>query len=100
MRARRWLPVQTQARGFPATTGPRRSQTNPGDAAMAWLLAAAVVLAVLAGLCSAAETALLHLARGGSRDRARPGLNGHSPQLQAVLAEPGQYLSVLLVTRV
>jgi CBS domain containing-hemolysin-like protein len=67
---------------------------------MAWLLAAAAVLAVLAGLCSSAETALLHLARGGSRDRARPGLNGHSPHLHAVLADPGRYLSVLLATRV
>jgi CBS domain containing-hemolysin-like protein len=75
---------------------------------MVWLLAAAIVLAVLAGLCSSAETALLHLARAGSRDRARPGPNGHAPKgpnghapdLQAVLAEPGRYLSVLLVLRV
>jgi CBS domain containing-hemolysin-like protein len=67
---------------------------------MAWLLAAALVLAVVAGLCSSAEVALLHLARAGARDRARPGPNGHSPRLQAILAEPERYLSVLVVTRV
>jgi CBS domain containing-hemolysin-like protein len=67
---------------------------------MAWLLAAAVVLAVLAGLCSSAEIALLHLARAGGRDRAKPRPNGHPPKLQAVLAEPGRYLSVLVVARV
>ena len=67
---------------------------------MAWLFAAALALAVLAGLCSSAEIALLRLARAGGRDRGRPGANGYSPKLQAVLAEPGRYLSVLMVIRV
>jgi CBS domain containing-hemolysin-like protein len=67
---------------------------------MAWLFAAALALAVAAGLCSSAEIALVRLARAGGRDRTRPGPNGYSPRLQAVLAEPRSYLSVLLVTRV
>src|SRR6516225_9430959 len=67
---------------------------------MAWLLAAALALALAAGFCSSAEIALLRLARAGGRDRARPGPNGYSPRLQAVLAEPRRYLSVLMVIRV
>ena len=67
---------------------------------MAWLVAAAVALAVLAGLCASAEIALLRMARTGSRDRARDGSNGQSPQLQAVLAEPRRHLSVLLAIRI
>ena len=67
---------------------------------MAWLVAAAVALAVLAGLCASAEIALLRMARTGSRDRARDGSNGQSPQLQAVLAEPGRHLSVLLAIQI
>jgi CBS domain containing-hemolysin-like protein len=67
---------------------------------MAWLFAAALALAVVAGLCASAEIAFLRLARAGGRDRGRPGPNGYSPKLQAVLAEPGRYLSVLMVVRV
>jgi CBS domain containing-hemolysin-like protein len=67
---------------------------------MAWLVAAAVALAVLAGLCASAEIALLRMARTGSRDRPRDGSNGQSPQLQAVLAEPRRHLSVLLAIRI
>jgi CBS domain containing-hemolysin-like protein len=64
---------------------------------MAWLFAAALALAVTAGLCSSAEVALLRLARAGGRDRTRPGPDGYSPQLQAVLADPRRYLSMLAV---
>jgi CBS domain containing-hemolysin-like protein len=67
---------------------------------MAWLFAAALALAVVAGLCASAEIAVLRLARASGRDRGRPGPNGYSPKLQAVLAEPGRYLSVLMVVRV
>ena len=67
---------------------------------MAWLVAAAVVLAVVAGLCASAEIALLRMARTGGRDRARDGANGQSAQLQAVLAEPRRHLSVLLAVRI
>jgi CBS domain containing-hemolysin-like protein len=67
---------------------------------MAWLVAAALALAVAGGLCSSAEIALFRIARAGGRDRARDGSNGHTPGLQAILAEPRRYLSVLLVIRV
>jgi CBS domain containing-hemolysin-like protein len=67
---------------------------------MAWLFAAALALALAAGLCSSAEIALIRLARAGGRDRTRPGPNGYSPRLQAVAADPRSYLSVLLVMRV
>jgi CBS domain containing-hemolysin-like protein len=67
---------------------------------MAWLFAAALALAVAAGLCSSAEIAILRLARAGGHDRAWQGPDGYSPRLQAVLTEPRSYLSVLLVMRV
>jgi CBS domain containing-hemolysin-like protein len=66
---------------------------------MAWLLAAALALAVAAGLCAAAEIALFRMVRAGGRDRARDGSNGHPPPVQALLAEPRRYLSVLLAIR-
>ena len=67
---------------------------------MAWLFVAAIALAVVAGLCASAEIALSRLARAGGRDRGRPGPNGYSAKLNAVLAEPRRYLSVLMVMRV
>ena len=66
---------------------------------MAWLLAAAVVLAVAAGLCASAEIALFRMVRAGGRERARDGSNGNSSSVQAILAEPRRYLSVLLAIR-
>src|SRR5215470_14739400 len=77
----------------------RRAGENPGDAAMAWLLAAAVVLAVAAGLCASAEIALFRMVRAGGRERARDGSNGNSSPVLAILAEPRRYLSVLLAIR-
>ena len=67
---------------------------------MAWLVVAAVALALVAGLCASAEIALFRMARTSGRDRARDGSNGQSPQLQAVLVEPRRYLSVLMAVRV
>jgi len=67
---------------------------------MAWLLAAALALALAAGLCASAEIALLRMVRAGGRDRAKDGSNGHSPALQAILAEPRRYLSVLMAIRI
>ena len=49
---------------------------DPGDAAMVWLLAAAVALAVAAGLCASAEIALFRMVRAGGRERAKDGPNG------------------------
>jgi CBS domain containing-hemolysin-like protein len=66
---------------------------------MAWLVAAAVAVAVAAGLCASAEIALFRMVRAGGRERGRDGQNGHSPPLQAILAEPRRYLSVLLAIR-
>jgi CBS domain containing-hemolysin-like protein len=80
-------------------TGTGQAGENPGDAAMALLLAAAVVLAVAAGLCASAEIALFRMVRAGGRERARDGSNGNSSAVQAILAEPRRYLSVLLAIR-
>src|SRR5215471_2154763 len=66
---------------------------------MAWLLAAAVVLAVAAGLCASAEIALFRMVRAGGRERARNGSNGNPASVQAILAEPRRYQSVLLAIR-
>jgi magnesium and cobalt exporter, CNNM family len=66
---------------------------------MAWLFAAALALAVAAGLCASAEIALFRMVRAGGRERSRDGANGHPPPLQAILAEPRRYLSVLLAIR-
>ncbi|HEV3068289.1 MAG TPA: CNNM domain-containing protein, partial [Streptosporangiaceae bacterium] len=66
---------------------------------MAWLVAAALALAVAAGLCASAEIALFRMVRAGGRERTRDGSNGHPPALQAILAEPRRFLSVLLAIR-
>jgi CBS domain containing-hemolysin-like protein len=67
---------------------------------MAWLVAAALVLALLAGLCAATEVALIRVSRAGAREltRARPGRG--SGRLQAVLADAPVYLSVLLLVQI
>jgi len=66
---------------------------------MAWLVAAAVALALAAGLCVSAEIALFRMVRAGGRERAKNGSNGNSSAVQAILAEPRRYLSVLLAIR-
>jgi CBS domain containing-hemolysin-like protein len=60
---------------------------------MAWLVAAAVVLVLLAGLCVSTEVALIRVAREGA-DGARTG------PLTAVLADAPVYLSVLLLIQI
>ncbi len=70
---------------------------------MAWLIVAAIVLAVLAGLCVTGEVALTRVSRSGAGDlgRGRKSRRGRAAsRLQAVLAEPGRYLAVLLLARV
>ena len=80
-----------------------------------WLAAApaAVVLALVAGLCASAEVALIGVVRAGdtglgSRGASRGSAREQHPQrddaadsrrLRRVLAEPAAYLSVLLVAR-
>ena len=66
---------------------------------MAWLVAAALALAITAGLCASSEVALVRVGRAGARDGDRAnGGRGHR-RLQAVLAEPSRYLGVLLLVR-
>src|SRR6516225_9181606 len=93
------LPDRTPGRpGKPGTTG--RSQTNPGDAAMGWLVAAAVVLALLAGLCVSTEVALIRVARGGTGELSRTRAGDGAGRLTAVLADAPVYLSVLLLIQI
>jgi CBS domain containing-hemolysin-like protein len=66
---------------------------------MGWLLVAAVVLALFAGLCSSADTALLRVSRAGAKELATSA-NEPSPPLSAVLAEVPKYIAVLLLARV
>ncbi len=66
---------------------------------MAWLLVGALVLMLLAGWCTSAETALVRLSRAGARELGRSAGEAVEP-LQAVLTDVPRYLSVLLFTRV
>jgi CBS domain containing-hemolysin-like protein len=69
---------------------------------VAWLIIAAVLLALLAGLCASAEVALMRVSRSGAGELARsPGLRGRAAiRLQAVLADPARHLAVLLLIRI
>ena len=66
---------------------------------MGWLLVAALVLMLLAGWCTSAETALLRVSRAGAKELGRSGGEAAEP-LQAVLADVPRYLSVVLLARV
>ncbi|HEV2371666.1 MAG TPA: hemolysin family protein [Streptosporangiaceae bacterium] len=74
---------------------------------MAWLVVAALVLAVVAGVCASAEVALVRtraigaggVARGGGREGVPAADREGSRQLEAFLADPSRYLSVLLLVR-
>ena len=70
---------------------------------MVWLIVAALVLALFAGLCASAEVALMRASRSGAGElaRSRTGRRRRAAtRLQAVLAEPARYLAVLLLARV
>ena len=67
---------------------------------MAWLVAAAVVLALLAGLCVSTEVALIRVARGGAGELGRTRAGDGARRLTAVLADAPVYLSVLLLIQV
>jgi CBS domain containing-hemolysin-like protein len=67
---------------------------------MAWLVAAAVVLALLAGLCVATEVAFIRISRAGARDLTRAREGRGSGRLPAVLADAPVYLSVLLLVQI
>src|SRR5215467_13164918 len=66
---------------------------------MGWLILAAAVLVLFAGLCASADTALLRVSRAGAKELATSGRQA-SPPLQAVLAEVPKYVAVLLLARV
>jgi magnesium and cobalt exporter, CNNM family len=67
---------------------------------MPWLVAAALALAIAAGVCASAEVALIRASRVSPRELAGAGAQADFRHLQAVLADPSRYLSVLLVARV
>ena len=66
---------------------------------MGWLVVAGVVLALFAGLCASADTALLRVSRAGAKELATSA-SEPSPPLQVVLAEVPKYIAVLLLLRV
>src|SRR6266567_2770459 len=66
---------------------------------MALLILAAAALALFAGLCASADTALLRVSRAGAKELATSGREASAP-LQAVLAEVPKYIAVLLLARV
>ena len=65
---------------------------------MGWLLVAALVLMLVAGWCTSAETALLRVSRAGAKELGRSAGEAAEP-LQAVLADAPRYLSVVLLVR-
>jgi CBS domain containing-hemolysin-like protein len=67
---------------------------------MAWLVAAAVVLALLAGLCVSTEVALTRVSRGGTGELSRARGGRGSGRLTSVLADAPVYLSVLLLIQI
>ncbi|HEY6279604.1 MAG TPA: hemolysin family protein [Streptosporangiaceae bacterium] len=67
---------------------------------MPWLVAAAVVLALVAGLCVSTEVALIRVSRGGTGELGRARAGRGSRRLTAVLADAPVYLSVLLLIQI
>jgi CBS domain containing-hemolysin-like protein len=66
---------------------------------MGWLIAAAILLMFLAGLCVTGEVALARAARIGAQELARSGHSGPA-QAEAVLTEAPRYLNMLLLLRI
>src|SRR5215468_10606200 len=67
---------------------------------MAWLVAAAVVLVLVAGLCVATEVAFIRVSRAGVRELSRARGGRGAGRLPAVLADAPVYLSVLLLVQI
>src|SRR5215471_4623319 len=67
---------------------------------MAWLVAAALVLVLLAGLCVATEVAFIRISRAGARGLTRGRRRRGTGRLPAVLADAPVYLSVLLLVQI
>jgi CBS domain containing-hemolysin-like protein len=66
---------------------------------MGWLIAAAILMTLLAGLCVTGEVALARAARIGAQELARTGSRGPT-EIEEVLAEGPRYLNSLLLLRV
>jgi CBS domain containing-hemolysin-like protein len=66
---------------------------------MGWLIAAAVLLTILAGLCVTGEVALTRAARIGAQELARGGRRGPA-EAEVMIAEGPRYLDTLLLLRV
>src|SRR5260370_21950204 len=66
---------------------------------MGWLLVAAAALALVAGRCASADTALMRVSGAGAKELATSAGEASAP-LQAVLAEVPRYIAVLLLGRV
>ena len=66
---------------------------------MGWLIAAAILLTFLAGLCVTGEVALGRAARIGAQELAKNGRHGPA-QAEAVLADGPRYLNTLLLLRI
>jgi CBS domain containing-hemolysin-like protein len=66
---------------------------------MAWLIAAAILMTLLAGVCVTGEVALTRAARIGAQELASSGNRGPS-QVEEMLAEGPRYLNTLLLLRV
>jgi CBS domain containing-hemolysin-like protein len=67
---------------------------------MAWLVAAALVLVLLAGLCVATEVAFIRISRTGAWELTRGRKGRGTGRLPAVLADAPVYLSVLLLVQI
>jgi magnesium and cobalt exporter, CNNM family len=67
---------------------------------MAWLVAAALVLVLLAGLCVATEVAFIRISRAGTRELTGRRKRRGTGRLPAVLADVPVYLSVLLLVQI
>ena len=67
---------------------------------MAWLVAAALVLVLLAGLCVAIEVAFIRVSRTGAWELTRGRKGRGTGRLPAVLADAPVYLSVLLLIQI
>ena len=67
---------------------------------MAWLVAAALVLVLLAGLCVATEVAIIRISRAGTRELTGGRKGRGTRRLPAVLADAPVYLSVLLLVQI
>jgi CBS domain containing-hemolysin-like protein len=67
---------------------------------MAWLVVAALLLTLLAGLCAATEVAFIRVSRAGARELTRAHGGRGAGRLPAVLADAPIYLSVLLLIQV